>query len=94
MIIMDPPHQDTFRGRTIITAHLVSSLVGAEGTAELIAFAKRIGMREAWIQHRGEDKEHFDLMGSRCEAAQQAGATVDKHALVAAIRAKREANRG
>lgn len=92
MIVMDPPRTDTFRGRKITTAHLVSTLLGAEGTAELIAFAKRIGMKEAWIQHRGEAKEHFDLMGSAVSAAIKAGATVDKHALVAAIQAKREAS--
>lgn len=89
MIVMDPPRPDTFRGRKITTAHLVSTLLGAEGTAELVAFAKRIGMKEAWIQHRGEPHEHFDLMGSKCDAAVEAGATVDKYALVNAIRAKR-----
>lgn len=89
MIVMDTPRTDTFRGKPIRTAHLVSTLVGPDGTAELIAFATSIGMREAWIQHRGEPREHFDLMGSRCGVAILRGAVVDKYALVNAMRAKR-----
>lgn len=89
MIVMDAPRTDTFRGRKITTAHIVSTLLGADGTAELVAFVSAIGMKESWIQHRGEPREHFDLMGSRCQRAIDAGATVNKHALVAAIRSKR-----
>lgn len=89
MIVMDSPRQDTFRGKQITTAHLVSTLVGPEGTAELIAFATSLGMKESWIQHRGEPREHFDLMGSKCGLAIRRGAVVDKYALVNAMRAKR-----
>jgi hypothetical protein len=89
MIVMDAPRTDTFRGRRITTAHLVSTLPAPEGTAELVAFAIGLGMRRAWIQHEGEPREHFDLMGGRCQAAIDAGAVVDKHTLVAAMRAKR-----
>lgn len=89
MIVMDTPRLDTFRGRQIRTAHLVSTLLGDEGTAELVAFAVSIGMKEAWIQHRDEPREHFDLMGGKCEAAIARGAVVDKYMLVNAIRAKR-----
>ncbi len=91
MIVMDRPRTDTFRGKQITTAHLASTLIGAEGTAELIAFALSIGMKERWIQHRGEPREHFDLMGSRCEMAIQAGATVDRNLLGHTIGAKRAA---
>ena len=89
MIVMDAPRTDTFRGKQITTAHLVSTLLGAEGTAELVAFAESIGMRRAWIQHEGEPREHFDLMGSRCERAIKAGATVDRNLLASTIGAKR-----
>jgi hypothetical protein len=90
MIVMDPPRFDTFRGKRITTAHLVSTLPGAEGTAELVAFAKSIGMLERWIQYRGEPKEHFDLMGNRCERAVKLGAVVSRLLVGATIRAKRE----
>ena len=93
MIVMDPPRQDTFRGRTITTAHLLSTLPGDEGTAELVAFATRIGLQERWIQHRGEPREHFDLMGARCDAAIRAGATVDRRLLGLTLIQKREAAR-
>lgn len=42
-------------------SHLMSDLPGAEGTAELVAFASRLGQRRAWIQYEGTWKEHFDL---------------------------------
>lgn len=91
MLVMDTPRLDTFRGRRILTAHLASTLPGAEGTAELLAFGARLGLKAVWLQNRGEPKEHFDLMGDRCQAAQDAGAVVDKHLLVQTIKAKREA---
>lgn len=95
MIIMDPPRKDIFRGRTIRTAHLVSTLHGAEGTAELLTFARQLGMKEEWIQRRGTPREHFDLMGSRCDAAQAAGAVVDRNLLGRTIGEKRaEVTRG
>jgi hypothetical protein len=86
---MDPPRKDTFRKREITTSHLVSTLHGAEGTAELVAFARSLGMRESWIQHPGEPKEHFDLMGGRCQAAIDAGAHVSRNLVGATIGAKR-----
>lgn len=50
-------------------SHLMSDLPGDEGTRELIAFARRLGMRPAWIQYRGTAKEHFDLTeGKRWQA--------------------------
>lgn len=76
VIVMDRPRLDTFRGREIRTAHMLSTLHGAEGTAELVAFALRIGMRREWIQYEGTHQEHFDLMGVKCDEAQQAGAVV------------------
>lgn len=91
MIIMDPPRQDVFRGRPITTAHLISTLHSAEGTAELLAFARRIGLRPAWLQHPGTYREHFDLMGARCEAAKLAGAVEDQRLLGETLAVKRGA---
>lgn len=87
---MDTPRRDTFRGRKILTAHLVSTLPGEEGTAELLAFGARLGLKAAWLQHRGQPREHFDLMNGRCQAAQDAGAVADRRLLVEAIKAKRD----
>jgi hypothetical protein len=72
------------------SCHLISTLPGAEGTRELFAFAESIGLRRAWIQYIGTDKEHFDLFGERITRAKAAGATVlDRLAFVTAMRAKR-----
>lgn len=91
MIVMDPPRPDTFRGRQISTAHLVSTLHGAEGTAELLAFAASIGLRASWIQYPGTHREHFDLMGTKCWAAKNAGAVEDRRLLGQTLLAKRGA---
>jgi hypothetical protein len=41
----------------------------ADSTDELVAFAKRLGLRPAWIQHPGTWEEHFDLTeGKRLQA--------------------------
>ena len=42
-------------------SHLVSDLPGADGTAELVGFAQRLGVDPRWLQHPGEPTEHFDL---------------------------------
>ncbi len=48
MIVFDTPRPMRFRHfRT--TSHCASTLPGEEGTAELLAFGRRIGMREAWL---------------------------------------------
>lgn len=86
----EPParHGARVRGRPVLSAHLMAST-----TEELIAFAARIGLREEWIQHRGEVKEHFDLMGeAKCDAAERAGAErVDRREFVARMMARRKA---
>lgn len=88
MIVMDTPRMDWFRGRRIRTAHVVSSILGAEGHQELLAFALSIGMKAEWIQSAGTYREHFDLMGSRCDAAINAGAVVSRLQLANALRLK------
>ena len=85
MIMMDTPRVDMFKGRPILTAHLLSTLPGPEGTAELVEFALSLGLKREWIQFEGTYREHFDLMGVRCAEAQRAGVQVAKigHVLVA-----------
>ena len=53
---------------------MVSDLGGKAGTAELVAFARRIGLRPEWIQERGTPREHFDLVASRRSKALALGA--------------------
>jgi len=90
VIVMDPPRLAMFRGRLVTTAHMLSTLPGKAGTDELLAFAKALGMKAQWIQHRGEPREHFDLLGvKRCEAARLAGAVVNRHLLACALIDKR-----
>jgi len=95
MIVMDSPRIDVFRGRRVTTAHLVSTLPGRAGTEELVAFARGIGMDPAWIQHPGEPREHFDLLGvARCNRAHRACATVDRRTLGLTISRKRALAQG
>lgn len=56
------------------SCHMCSTLHGEEGTAELVAFAVKIGMRRSWLQHPGDEYEHFDLFGDRRARAVRAGA--------------------
>lgn len=56
------------------SCHMVSDLPGAAGTAELTAFAARIGLRLSWLQKPGTRHEHFDLFGKRRATAVELGA--------------------
>lgn len=60
--------------RNTLSCHMFSDLPGEEGTRELVAFARRIGLKPEWIQHRGSHLEHFDLVERRRVAAVAAGA--------------------
>jgi Protein of unknown function (DUF4031) len=75
-----------FRGK--LSCHMASDLLGAAGTAELLAFAKRIKLKAEWIQYPGTAREHFDLVGTRITAAVLAGAVVDDARSQAAFHAK------
>lgn len=79
-------HGARVRGRSVVSAHLM-----ADTTDRLVAFALSIGLQERWIQHRGEHKEHFDLMGeAMCVKAEAAGAErLDCHEFVRRWRLKR-----
>lgn len=74
MIVIDEARPYVFCGRRIVSAHMMSTLTGEEGTRELLAFGERIGQRAVWLQHRGQAEEHFDVFGSRYRLALDAGA--------------------
>lgn len=78
MIVVDPPQRyqkaGLLRGRPFTSSHMISTLAGAEGRRELVAFGRRIGMREAWLQKPGTYLEHFDVMNSRYQDAIREGA--------------------
>lgn len=46
----------TVQGVTARWSHLM-----ADTSEELLAFADRLGLHRAWIQHPGTAKEHFDV---------------------------------
>lgn len=60
--------------RNTLACHMWTDTPGEAGTRELVAFATALGMREAWIQKRGTEYEHFDLIASKREQAVAAGA--------------------
>jgi hypothetical protein len=91
VIVFDTPRPVRFRHYKR-TAHCASDLPGEAGTRELLAFGKRIGLREGWLQHRGQPREHFDLFDGRIEAARKAGAVeIDRREMITrVVRPKRE----
>jgi Protein of unknown function (DUF4031) len=92
MVVIDEARDwgGAFNRRWGPSAHLVSDLLGEEGTRELVAFARSLGIPAEAIQHAGRYSEHFDLAGPWLEAARQAGArAVDRYELVAILRRKR-----
>jgi hypothetical protein len=56
--VSHPTAPACFKGQQ--SAHLM-----ADSESELIAYAKRLGMQEHWIQKRGTAAVHFDVMGAR-----------------------------
>lgn len=46
----------------------------ADSSEELMAFARRIGLRPAWVQAPGTALEHFDVTDGKRWAAVRAGA--------------------
>lgn len=40
--------------------HVVSDIIGPEGSRELRAFVQRYGLRPEWIQYASTYREHFD----------------------------------
>jgi hypothetical protein len=74
------------------SAHMLSTLPGAEGTRELLAFARQLKLKRQWLQSGGTAAEHFDPTRRRHEEALRLGAKlVTSRDLVRFIRAKRQA---
>lgn len=74
MILHDVPRPVHFR-RFKVSSHLMSDLPGQDGTAELDAFAKRIGLKTSWRQNEGTPTEHYDLFDGAIFRAILAGST-------------------
>ena len=72
-------------------SHLLSDLPGAEGRAELLAFAERLGVEARWIQNEGTATEHFDLREPMRQRALELGAQPIRYGreVAALVRAKR-----
>lgn len=83
-------------GRHCRSTHLISTVPGKPGRVELLAFAKRLGLRQQWLQRIGTEFEHFDVMGGKriAGAAALGAKEVDRHRLIEIVRAKREAKTG
>lgn len=90
MIITDPPVD--YHGKFKQCSHMISDIIGPAGHEELMAFARKIGMRPEWLQKKGTHHEHFDIFAGRRVRALAAGCVeVDRHRFVAVLRAKRDA---
>ncbi len=94
MLYIDPPRiipndhptaPRCFRGRQ--AAHLM-----ADTEAELVEYARSIGMAPGWIQKRGTAYAHFDLVGQHLETAlaDERVKKVSVREMVELIRGRRE----
>lgn len=54
--------------------HILSDVIGPDGSRELRAFAVRCGMRPEWVQYPGTYREHFDAPGRALDQLLTAGA--------------------
>jgi hypothetical protein len=61
-------------GKPKFSCHMWSDLSGEAGTRELVAFARKLGLRPDWIQKAGTVHEHFDLVPAKRLKAIAAGA--------------------
>jgi len=91
MIVVTMPIHSMRKGRPVPCAQLLSTVPGRDGRHELLQFAKRLGMPEAWLRNRQSAFEHFELYGDRITRAVDAGASrADGLRLQFIIRRKRE----
>src|SRR5689334_8297900 len=70
--------------------HGVPELPSAEGTAALIAFVRRSGLRPQWIQYPGSYREHFDARADDGLAMLAAGARLATNREVGMLLAARK----
>lgn len=72
--------------------HVLSDVIGPEGSAELRAFVLQFGMRSEWVQYAGTYREHFDARADTGLAMLAHGARPATNREVGALlRAKRAA---
>lgn len=95
MIVVDAlfptPHADRRKWPYSHACHMSSDLLGIDGERELVAFAEKLGLKPAWIQHQGRDTVHFDLTPAKRVQAIKLGATeVDAVAFARARLARRK----
>lgn len=83
MIVVDPLfHTGPFTTpktpacfRNTWASHMMSTLPGEQGRAELVAFARQLKVSPDWIQYPGTRKQHFDLTTGKRLQALRLGAT-------------------
>jgi hypothetical protein len=91
VIAIAPSTYTIRKGKTVLSAHLLSTVPGRDGRKELIAFAKRLGMPSRWLHQPRTAWEHFECIGERIERAVNAGAIqIDGQRLQLIIHRKRE----
>lgn len=68
----------------------------ADSESDLLAYAKRLGMQERWIQKRGTAGIHFDVMGARLTQvlADPAVNRMTRREMAAMIRSRRTSRNG
>lgn len=72
MIYIDTPCKYEFRGKKIVSSHMISD----KSIDELVGFAISIGLKKEWLQHKPDKKDmpHFDVMNSFYKIAVKFGA--------------------
>ena len=77
------------------SCHLISTLPGKAGSAELKRFVTAIGLRRKRLQDEGTYREHYDLFAEQIDAARDGGARLVTHAqLGRLLRAKSQGRAG
>lgn len=63
--IQSPGTNSSAQAARVFRAGRLFSHLTADTEEELVAYAKKIGMRESWIQDKGTYRVHFDVTGLR-----------------------------
>ncbi len=71
--------------------HVLSDLIGPEGSRELRAFVAEFGMRPEWVQYAGTYREHFDARSETGLAMQRRGARLATNRQVGELLAAKKA---
>lgn len=75
-----------------LSAHLISTLYGFEGSQELRRFAAKLGLKKEWLQKPGHPvHEHYDLKGEKkiAKALELGAKQVSRAELVGVFNQKR-----